>query len=383
MLQVQDYYVAIRLKDKNQCITMLYRLCLACEMLRNVQVRHRGTAHNYPRFQLAYLLILEHWRVTNYIGLQMMQDNMSCVNEELGEIIFSMLAKVTSGGPTISDFDHMSQMFSLLPVYRDIKMDVHKDLGKKDSINWHHTIKANDENVLMTGVFFRGVIRRVLNNTFRSYNGLPECFANQESGMEHSTDRCLPVVYCDDVMDSVVRQLTGIGRALTTRFVHRYSDLWPGGGNVSEEKRDNVEVDMSVSEDENAEDADLDVDQIWGAPWSQCIPGKIAVARGNFPRDGLGVAVYGIVSINEDEIVDGERWRSFTGIQYDCSIKNTFFECLNGRWRKGLVSFAAEKVWDWEVLAYVDSLLADDKLPERVVQLIESVCERERVFQNQ
>ena len=216
---------------------MLYRLCLVCEMLRNVKVQYRGTAHNYPRRILANLLILEHWRVNNYIGFQMMADDMGCVNEELGEIMFSMLAKVTSGHPGISDFDHMSRMFSLLPVYRDIKLDIHEDLGKKDTINWHHTIKVDDENVVMTGVFFRGLIRKVLNNTYRAYNGMRECYQNQESGVNNSTDHFLPVVYSSDVIDSLVEQCTGLHRAVSSKFVHPHADLWPGG--IQSEERDN------------------------------------------------------------------------------------------------------------------------------------------------
>jgi hypothetical protein len=332
--------------------------------------------------QLAYLMILEHWRVTNYIGLQMMKENMSCVNEELGEVMFSMLAKVTLGHPGISDFQHMSRMFSLLPVYRDIKLDIHEDLGRKDTMNWHHTIKTDDENVLMTGVFFRGLVRRVVNNTYKAYNGQPECYKNQESGASNSTVNFLPLVYSNGVVNSLNTQCEGITKALSSNFVRPHADLWRGH-NQPDGDDDIDGMDDNGDDHDGGEGDEVDVDQQWGAPWSQCSPGKLAVARCNFPGDGLGIAVYSVVSINVDEVVGDDTWRSFTGVQLDCSIKNTTIDCLRGRWRKGLGGVVHEKVWDWEVLAYIDNLRVTEQLPDRVIRLIDSVVEEEQVFQNQ
>jgi hypothetical protein len=139
----------------------------------------------------------------------------------------------------------------------------------------------------------------------------------------------------------------------------------------------------SNDDGDDGDGGDVDVDQQWGAPWSQCSPGKLAVARCNFPGDGLGIAVYTVVSINPDEAVGDDTWRSFTGVQLDCSIKNTTRECLRGRWRKGLAGVVHEKVWDWEVIAYMDNLRVTDQLPDTAIRLIEGVIAVEQVFENQ
>ena len=107
VVQVHDYYISMRLTNIKLLVTSLYRLCLVCTMLRRVKVKGRGTAHNYPRIQLSYLLILEHWRVNNYVALKMIRSNSAIVNEELGEASFSLLGNVMLGDNLKSKFDHI------------------------------------------------------------------------------------------------------------------------------------------------------------------------------------------------------------------------------------------------------------------------------------
>jgi hypothetical protein len=100
-------------------------------MLRQVKLPHRGKAHDYPKMLLAQLLILEYWRSKDHVTVKLMKQNMSLMNEELGEISFGMLAQSVLGDSLRSDLEHMQKMFALLPIYRDVKRDLQLDANKK------------------------------------------------------------------------------------------------------------------------------------------------------------------------------------------------------------------------------------------------------------
>ena len=143
--QVQDYYLSLRFNNLSFSVQMLYRLFVASTMLRQMKIKGRGTAHNYPKMILAQLLILEYWRQSDYYAVQLMMANTSIVNEELGEATFSLLARAVLGDSCRSDFQHMRKLFKLIPIYREIKDDLSDQQGKKNSINWHHRIHADDD----------------------------------------------------------------------------------------------------------------------------------------------------------------------------------------------------------------------------------------------
>lgn len=71
---------------------LLYRLFAACVMLRSVVTRNRGQPHNYPKMQMANLMVMEYWRQIDHVSRKMAEDNMALFNEELGEITFSILS---------------------------------------------------------------------------------------------------------------------------------------------------------------------------------------------------------------------------------------------------------------------------------------------------
>ena len=81
----------MRFNDLSFTVQMLYRLYVVSAMLRQMKIKGRGTAHNYPKMQLTQLLILEYWRMADYYALDLMKANTSIINEELGEATFSLL----------------------------------------------------------------------------------------------------------------------------------------------------------------------------------------------------------------------------------------------------------------------------------------------------
>lgn len=369
----------MRLRDVSTSVGHLYMMCLACAMLRNVKVKGRGTAHNYPLMQLTNLLIIEHWRRRNYVGVSMMRDNMSIFNEELGEITFSMLARVVLGDSARSDFEHMRKMYSMVPLYREVKSSIMGDTGREDSINWRHDIKEQDENVLTVGMFFRQLIRGVVANTYRSYNGTKDCYKSLEKGLANLTTDYSAPVYQADVIHKFPDMFQCIRGAVRGDFLKPHVDLWPEAEHALQDDLNNSMQSLSFDEDGAA---DVDDDQVYGAPWKGCRTGHFAVGTCDFPEDGLGIAVYHINSINEVNVVDGEVERSFMGTQLQCSVPNTSPMCVYADWKKDR-RHKQEMVRDWEILVYFQALLPppSHRMPDDAVRAIEAHSRTVPVFE--
>ena len=159
--QVQDFYVSMKLNKGATSREALYQLFVACCMLHNIKTPGHRTAHNYPKIQLCYLLILAYWKKINFYAYRMMNQHMAIFNEELGEITFSILGRVVLGDHCKDNFVHMNKMYQLLPLYRNIKDDVLKDSNVKCSLSWRHHIRSSSEEVQNAILYFKACVRQI------------------------------------------------------------------------------------------------------------------------------------------------------------------------------------------------------------------------------
>jgi hypothetical protein len=376
--QVQDYYISMRFNDLSFSVQMLYRLFVASSMLRQMKIKGKGTAHNYPKMQLTQLLIIEYWRKTGYYACDLMAANTSIVNEELGEATFSLLGRAVLGDSCRSDFQYMRGVYKLIPIYREVKDDLSEQQGKKNTINWHHCIDDDDEAVASTSVFFNRLIRGVRGNWYRSYNGLPECFMSHAKAQDNLTTEYLGLVYQPQLVQNTLQDvLVNIKRTLHCTFLSDHHDIWPlqevDGSSEDEDCPFEGDADCTVTDD----------DQVWGAPWRECKEGIYAVSRSEFPSKQLGISLYLVVSVDVDGKEEDEEYRSFQGRQLTCSIDNCTPECVrDGTWKMhrstGLTQ--TETVFDWEVISYFSHLNRDNHIPHDICARIEEHGTRERLF---
>ena len=144
-------------------VRALYRLFIASLLLRNIKIPYKGTAHDYPKMQLSYLLLLEYWRVNKCVPWTMMKGNMNVFNEEYGEISFSILARCVLGDHIKSKFDHTRRLYRMLPAYRSVKQDILEDQKSSGSISWRRVIAVDSDEVTVTKIFFQNVIKQIFN----------------------------------------------------------------------------------------------------------------------------------------------------------------------------------------------------------------------------
>ena len=263
MYQVQDYYLALKFNQGSRCVRALYRLCTACCMLHNCKNAGVTRGHPYPKIMISFMLVLQHWRSTKYCGYEMMKTNMSMFNEELGELTFSILARSVLADHTKDDFSHMDRLFRLLRVYRDVKSDVVSDTsGSKNSLNWRHKINKAGDEVNTTILFFKKIIRQMVSNTYRSYDGTPKCYSNAQNGSVLKVVPSSPAVYMTKVeLDAYVKtQVTSIRADMNSNFLYPYSHIWPECINHDDEHDDALQfVEMNPVEEEHKEEIDSDI----------------------------------------------------------------------------------------------------------------------------
>ena len=248
-------------------------------MLHNCRNAGATRGHPYPKVMLLFMLVLRYWRDTNFCAAQMMRNNMSLFNEELGELTFSILARSVLADHTRDDFEHMDRLFRLLRVYRDVKSDVVADnSGASNSLNWRHKIQKSGDEITSTQLFFKKIIKQMVNGTYQSYDGSPACYKNAQSGSELRIRTNSPLVYMQlPELDVYLQKLMTVIRTdMNTNFLYPYSHIWPeclsiddlhanqdvvvvdGRPNIPEE--DEVEEDVEKERDETEDVKEVEED---------------------------------------------------------------------------------------------------------------------------
>lgn len=330
-------------------------------MLKRANVQSRGKPHDYPKMILSYLLVLEYQRSIRHYTILMMSSAMAVVNEERGEIMFSLLGMCALGDPMKSDFQHMNAMYKLLPVYRSVKKEIMEDCHRKDSIAWHHTIPADSPEVAATAFFFNRVIDDIVRGTYGSYDHSLRSYGPAAVAHTWTTAEYMPVVYILDVAPLVEDMLSGLRRALSGNFVRGHGYIWPP-----------VEV------KENAPGSVADSNG-WGPPWSDCKEGHYAVARGEFSDSSMGLCCYLVQVKHPQRIVNRQPVQQFTGKEIICTARNTTQDCIGAAWQQRPSAHSVE-VDNWSVIAYFESFTSTRRLPTAAVRDIELVMENEDIF---
>jgi hypothetical protein len=229
-VQIQDYYLKLKFNDGAKCVRALHRLFIVGTMLYHTKVKGRSRAHNYPKIQLTHMLVMQHWIDSGHCTYEMMKTNMGIFNEESSEIGFSILARCVNNDPTKADFDHMNRIYSLLPVYREIKDDVLNDNNVKTSLSWRHKIKPESEEVQTAELFFKKTIRQIVRGTHRSYDGTTAGFKNAAGAALHQvTDSEVPLVYlpAEAIQEKMTKMFSDIKEDMNGFFVQQCADIWP------------------------------------------------------------------------------------------------------------------------------------------------------------
>ena len=102
----------------------------------------------------------------------MVNSDVNCLNEERGELSFSVLARSLTGNPLRSDIDKVSRMYKLtrLQMKTAKEFKVNHDGDEKEVKNFRRTIDVNGDDLKTTVAHFKHVIRSMKHGTWVHYN---------------------------------------------------------------------------------------------------------------------------------------------------------------------------------------------------------------------
>lgn len=362
-------------------------------MLRKAKSIHWGTAHNYPKMILANLLVLAHWTNTDYVAKHMMETNISCVNEEMGEMTFSILSRSVLGDQHKANIDHMNDLYALLPVYRAIDQDVLNDARSPSSLSWRHKINPQGDEVKAVEMFFRQKLTEVSKQNFQMYDGSVASYKSRVSAAGHLTQCVSPPVWVPDVLEMVPPLFEEIKDDITGYWLHRYTNVWTVGKEndihrsifyegQGDESSDESERDEYFGTEPPAHDESVQ----WGADWDDCQVGVFALSRGMWPNGSEGVCVHKVKSINAEVELDeneGHVYHSFMGREYQCTDDQTNYARTvksNTKWWTPSGHVENEKVMSYDVLAYFPQLGKNGVLPPEVLQVLKDQYRGQSTF---
>ena len=349
------------LKFNNRSISLkaLYRMFVACYMMRGVQIDGLHKAHNYPRMQLAYMLTIEHWRTTSHVTWDILR-HLYMFNEEYGEIYFSLLSRCVLGDYHKSSFEHMDGQYRLLPIYQQVKADIIDDTSNSNtSITWRHNIKPNSAEVIMTSVFFQRVINTILTNKHKSYQ-YKKAYGILDTCRPILITNPIPIVFNINMVDELDDVFCDIQKTICAKWMAGRSDIWPEViiGEDENDVSDDSDDDIDESNDENESKSQI----VWGADWDKCVVGHYAVVRKNFHANKTGISVYKItrklttgINIPNDRMV-------FEGTEFVCDIVNYSSDCVRrGTWHYHATMSKSYTEMNWSVLGYFEKLTENRK----------------------
>ena len=359
-------------------------------MLRSVTIPGYSRNHDYPKKIMTYLLTLNYWRHNDMPIWKMMEHNICILNEELGELYYSILSRCVLGDNIKCNFDHMNKIYKLLPIYRDIREEMFVDNNNKDSITWHHQIPVDAPDVTATAFFFNRLIRYIVEGKHRSYDVEKEYKSQIDCTMK-ATKSYIPLVYNTMIIDEMNPLITTIKTNITTNFLKDHVEDWPfiPDGEVEalsdhaeeEEKANRPSIHNMDGIDSKHSD---DVETKWGAPWEQCIPNHFAVQESKFDEGkSKGISVYKILSITNDCLDEhGKVLRTFSGREYTCTLLNTNGLCVTkGKWHfhaKNSQS-GVHDIFHYDVISYFEKL-HNNMLPPSVIKDIDLIEQQKVIF---
>jgi hypothetical protein len=194
----------------------------------------------------------------------MMKSNMGIFNEEGGEMSFAILARYVLGDSVKDNFEHMNKVFSLLPVFRDIKNDVQTDNNIQGSLSWRHQVKLDSDEVEAAGVFFKATIRNIVQRRHTSYDGSAASMKNFACAQNHQVSgTVIPVLMSVTAIQvHVTALLRKVGADMNRFYVFPYSDLFPDARPAPDQRNAQWEpIESDPENDDDDQDALVDTDQ--------------------------------------------------------------------------------------------------------------------------
>jgi hypothetical protein len=187
----------------------------------------------YTRCLILQLNLLLHHKKQNSGVWQMLKANPAAFNEEVGEMSFSILARCTLGDTQKHRFKHISDIYSMIHVYRQLNEDIHQDLAaplqEKKFTTGKFMVRDDSTEVETMVVFFQSMIRNITAGCFRVYDGTKAGYASKTGALDHMVEEVNPsrVLSCSSIRRNITMVQKKVATEIGGFWLDPYVEQWP------------------------------------------------------------------------------------------------------------------------------------------------------------
>lgn len=226
--QVLDYYIYLKVGDGAKLFEQLIVLIRLQIMLKNREGGHRS----YIQSGLLQVLIMLYQRQHDLPIWQMLMHDTSMLNEETGEMSFSVLSRCVVGDQNAAKFEYLNKMYILIPAFVQMEDDLTGDLCKTGpKFNWRRKVKPDGEEVQAVGAFIKSMIRAASLNRLNEYDGKNKdsaCYKDAiKGGASLRAVSSVTPFWMDDVTAVLHQDLVKARHKTKTNFGSEYRAIWP------------------------------------------------------------------------------------------------------------------------------------------------------------
>ena len=116
----------------------------------------------YTKCMLLNAAVLRHMLLSKNPVSSVMKKELGVVNESAGEISFSILARMIVKDTQKRKFEHLSEMYSMIPLFRETALEFDDDMMLSNGKNGHKYITRESQQVRSHVVFMKSWLRSVL-----------------------------------------------------------------------------------------------------------------------------------------------------------------------------------------------------------------------------
>jgi hypothetical protein len=203
----------------------------------------------YTRCLMLHLNVVTQHQQQETAVHEMFESNPGAMNEEGGEICFSVLARASVADTQKMKFEHMNKLYKLLHVYREITEELNDDLNgpleEKKYSTGRFIINPESQEVLETISYFRGVIRNILAGAHTAYDGTLQGYQSKATALLHQVpqepDKSQDLILNrEKTLNHIHAQKLWLEKKFQEFWVANHADVWPSAAFEHEEHDSDV-----------------------------------------------------------------------------------------------------------------------------------------------
>ena len=190
--------------------------------------------YQYIRGTLAQMCVFEYQKRHGHVIWEMLQHDLACGNEEIGEISFAELSRCTSGDTRLHVSEHVEKMYRLLPIFRQCVSDIEGDMEISGGGSGYVFIKSNSVEVRAVVALMQSSIRKTLKGVSTCYNervlkvsgGVNLNKINQSGWISNSCRRVNKPYYKKDLEEDIVKAASKLESDCSKDEAKIWDEIW-------------------------------------------------------------------------------------------------------------------------------------------------------------